>query len=114
MKCCVDSRSLGHQEAFANAYRFLREGPRPRSRDAARGCSQARSWELRLPLRNGAWRIEARSDGVAIRFTFNVDSQSSLANVPGSIAMSPDGRQIAIAANGPDGRRRFSFVRSAS
>ena len=58
-----------------------------------------------------AWRIEARSDGVAIRFTFNVDSQSSLANVPGSIAMSPDGRQIAIAANGPDGRRRI-LVRS--
>ncbi len=58
-----------------------------------------------------AWNIEARSDGVAIRFTFNVDSQSSLANVPGPIAMSPDGRQIAIAANGPDGRRRI-LVRS--
>jgi serine/threonine protein kinase/DNA-binding SARP family transcriptional activator len=58
-----------------------------------------------------AWGIEARSEGVAVRFTFNVDSQSSLANVPGSIAMSPDGRQIAIAATGPDGRRRI-LVRS--
>ena len=51
------------------------------------------------------------TDGVAVRFTLGVDSGSSLANVPGSIAMSPDGQQIAIAAKGPDGRRRI-VVRS--
>jgi serine/threonine-protein kinase len=55
--------------------------------------------------------IAERAEGVAVRFTVSVDSGSNLANVPGSMAISPDGRQIAISAKGPDGARRI-LVRS--